>query len=462
VLIAATAGPATGAFESASRAGMGDVITCRNGRGSDANVAFRAIPTVYSQPHVIPLPLGLVQLAASPPVFDPDHPDFSASTIAGLFLNPPYDLRLTSPPNGDDAEIMVRVAEDEIILDLGSARSLVPEQGFEHGGRFATDLFNSRVGSATISVTPQVSARGRLALSEDFTSALREAAPLTSSGTYFFDENVEAQAAMAIGVTYARQVSGEPLVPEDEELTAPGDAEDELEFAGPSIESTTRPGLRVFVGGGVKYLLGLGYFGTDGRLDLIPTEPLLDPDDPTDVEFAAIVRTASPNGGLAGQGYSLDLGIAALYGEAWEMGLGVTDLAASMQWRGTIEQVVLEQSTGRLETTVIARGERFETRLTPQIMANLARHWGEGQRTTLATNIRHGVEGTSWHLGAQTHLNRFVLRGGTILDGQQKLQGTGGTGVRLGPVGFDLSLATVSANLAGDRALMLSTAIVLY
>lgn len=462
VLIAAAAGPVSGAFESAGRAGMGDVITCRNGRGSDANVAFRAIPTVYGQPQVIPIPLGLVQLAASPPVFDPDDPDFSAASIADLLLNPPYDLRLTSPPNGDDADITITVAEDEIVLDLGSAAGLVPEQGFEHGGRFATDVFNSRVGSATISVTPQVSAHGLLVLSDDFTSALRDATPLASNGTYFFDESVEAQAAMAIGVTYARQVSGEPLVPASDEDLRMGEGDDESASVQASVESTTRPGLRVFVGGGVKYLLGLGYFGTDGRLDLIPTEPLLDPDDATDVDFAALVRTASPAQGPAGQGYSLDLGVAALYGEDWEMGLGITDLVSSMKWRGDIEQVVLDPSTGVLERTTIARGQRFESRLTPQVLASLARHFGDRRRTTLATNIRLGVEGTSWHLGAETHVNRFVLRAGTILDGQQRFQGTGGAGVRLGPIGFDVSLASVSANFVGDRALMLSTALVLY
>lgn len=455
LLVAATLGamlaaggaarPARAAFETARRSAMGDVITLREGGGGGTNVAFRAVPAPLDRPRLIPLPLGLAQLAAQPPIFDVEDPNFSALALADrLLLNPPDDLRLTSPPTGEDATLEVHLAEDEIILDFGSAQDLVPSAAVENGGRFAADLVSARVAAVDFGVTPLVIETSRVALSDDLTAALREAVPLTSSSVYTLDTEVEALAALALGVSYARQIAGPTIIAE------PG-----LPFPEPV-------GFRLYAGGGAKLLLGAAYFANTTHAEVIPASPLLDPDDPTDVELKGNLVTSLPQSfGTAGQGVSFDLGLAALYGEAWEIGLGATDLAGWIRWRTDRDEIVVDESTGDVGAVRVAEDEPHTSHLAPQIALNVARHWDRG-RTTLAADVRRGIDGTSWHAGAERELGRYALRAGALVDAGGRLQGSLGGGVRLGRLGIDSALYTRSANLVGDRALMLGLSLAIH
>jgi hypothetical protein len=58
----------------------------------------------------------------------------------------------------------VHLAEDQIILDFGSAQDLVPGAPVENGGRFAADLVSARV-AAMDGVTPLVIETSRVTLS---------------------------------------------------------------------------------------------------------------------------------------------------------------------------------------------------------------------------------------------------------------------------------------------------------
>lgn len=461
-VLAASMGATRGAEANARRSAMGDVITVRDG-GSQANVAFRAIPSLSGQPRIIPLPIGLAQVAFAPPHFDPDNPDFSVVEIANLVLEPPLDLRLTSPSTGDQAGIEIHVAKDEIVLDLGDGKSLMPDDPFRRGGRFATDLFSSGIGFIEVGLAPLITARTRIDFSEDLYRALREAAPLSSTGVYTLEPEGEAQAAMALGVNVAAQVAGLPFAGADPDLDDAGDAEAvDLPLGdGRGRLGDARGGWRVYAGAGFKPLFGLAYFDHRGTIEVIPAEPLLDPNEPTDVIVHSIIRTAMPGSpGSIGQGFALDLGIAALYGSAWELGLGVSDLAGSIRWRTQVQEVTLDQATQELVSRTIAENEGYRSRLTPQTTVNLARHWG---RFTVATSAERGMAGTSGHLGVEHRLARlFAVRGGVELDGSGKLQGTGGGGVRFGPVGLDAALTTSSANLSEKRALLLGLSLALY
>ncbi len=438
-------GPARAAFETARRSAMADVITVSEGGGGGTNVAFRAIPAAPGEPRRIPLPLGLAQLAAQPPILDVDNPDFSALAIADrLVLNPPDDLRLTSPPTGEGSTITIHLAEDEIILDFGEAKRLVPGEAAESGGRFAADLFTARVAGIDFGVTPLVIERSRLELSDDLTAALRDAEPLTANGVYSLDEEMEAAAALALGLTYARQVAGPAIIVE------PG-----LPYPDPT-------GWRLYAGGGAKLLLGIAYFDNHARVDVLPTIPLLDPDDPTDVEIAGTVRTSIPGGGgSTGQGLAFDAGIAAVYEQAWEVGIGVADVGGWIRWRTAVDAIVVDDATGDLRTIPLARNEPYTQRLTPHVVLNVARHWGGGQ-TTVAADVRHGIEGMTGHLGTETHLGRYALRAGALVDEDGRVQASGGAGVRLGRIGIDSALYTRSANFVGDRALMLGVSLAIY
>lgn len=436
--------PAGAAFETARRSAMGDVITVREGGGGGTNVAFRAVPAPTDHPRLIPLPLGLAQLAAQPPIFDVESPDFSALALADrLILNPPDDLRLTSPPTGEDATIGVHLAADEIVLDFGSARDLVPSEPVENGGRFAADLVTTRVGGMDFGVTPLVIETSAVALSKDLTAALRDRVPLAATGVYTLDTEVEALAALALGVTYARQVAGSVIVAE------PG-----LPFPDP-------PGWRVYAGGGAKLLLGGAYFAWTARASVLPGSPLLDPDDPTAVDVSGALVTSVPQSfGSAGQGVSFDLGLAALHGQAWEMGLGATDVAGWIRWRANRDEVRVDED-GDLATIRVASAEDHTSRLTPQVALNVARHF-DRRRSTLAADVRRGVDGTSWHLGAERELGRYAVRAGALVDAGGRLQASAGGGVRIGRLGIDSALYTRSANLVGDRALMLGFSLAIH
>jgi hypothetical protein len=101
----------------------------------------------------------------------------------------------------------------------------------------------------------------------------------------------------------------------------------------PSLVSFLEPEGLALRGGGAKPS-SEHYFANTTHAEVIPASPLLDPDDPTDVELGGDLVTSLPQSfGTAGQGVSFDLGLAALYGEAWEIGLGATDLAGWIRWR---------------------------------------------------------------------------------------------------------------------------------
>src|SRR5438132_1476977 len=67
------------------RLAMGGVITSDRA-GSNANVAYGAVPHGEAGRHWIPIPLGLVQFAANHPSFDPHDSTFNAFDIANLLL----------------------------------------------------------------------------------------------------------------------------------------------------------------------------------------------------------------------------------------------------------------------------------------------------------------------------------------------------------------------------------------
>src|SRR5512134_1894546 len=86
----------------ARRLGMGGVVIPGCQELLALNVAYHSVP---ARPGVIgvvvPIPLGVVQLAQDPPSFDPDAPDFSVTRLANLALNPPFYLELAHPSDLD-------------------------------------------------------------------------------------------------------------------------------------------------------------------------------------------------------------------------------------------------------------------------------------------------------------------------------------------------------------------------
>ena len=71
VLALATAvDPALSQSFNARRMGMGGVVLPSGGSASDANVAYRAVPSGSARVSGFPLPIGLIALANDPPVLE--------------------------------------------------------------------------------------------------------------------------------------------------------------------------------------------------------------------------------------------------------------------------------------------------------------------------------------------------------------------------------------------------------
>ncbi len=427
-----------GAFvRDARQSAMGGVTMARPEGNPNANVAYRALPH-QSGPRIIPMPLGLVQLALAPPVFDTTDPDFSSAEILNLALNPPFDLRLNKVKARTEEPIAVHLAEDQVVIDLGDAVALIPDAG---GGRwgdlYSASLVSTGVGQFQVSMAPMLVGEARLSMSTDLREALRNAQPMRSSGDYTVDGDGEMAAAVAIGLTSARQVWG-----------------DALEAAA----DPTR-GWRVYTGATFKYLLGIGYAQTTADIDMVPGTPILSPVDPMEVNMVSDIRTSLPGRDGLGQGFAVDAGVLLKRGGDLDVGLGLQNLAGFIQWQTELQRLTFDDSTGETTTETLATAENYKSSLPVTANLSVARRFSD---ITLASDLRYGPGGPSWHVGAERTLGPYALRGGTSVDSHGNQQFSGGGGVRLGKVGVDMAVYTVNSSLSEDRALMLGGSISLF
>src|SRR5262245_31422448 len=82
----------------ARRLAMGGVVGPRDGALETANVAYRAVPPRPTDGgRVVPVPLGLVQLATQFPTLDASSESFDVLKITDTILHPPFFLELREP-----------------------------------------------------------------------------------------------------------------------------------------------------------------------------------------------------------------------------------------------------------------------------------------------------------------------------------------------------------------------------
>ena len=72
------------------------------------------------------------------------------------------------------------------------------------------------------------------------------------------------------------------------------------------------------------------------------------------------------------------------------------------------------------------------------------------------------METTQARLGAERWFHMLALRAGGRLDERGDLQGSAGLGLRTGPVGFDVALATHGRSFDSNRGLELGAGISFY
>jgi hypothetical protein len=142
-----------------------------------------------------------------------------------------------------------------------------------------------------------------------------------------------------------------------------------------------------------------------------------------------------------------------------EVGLGVNDIGTRIDWKVRESIAFNDPATGEYVQQVLAEDVGFTSEVPTTLTANAAMHLG---RWLVAGDVVRGVSSTQEHVGAEIWLRNLALRAGLQLDGQTTLQIAGGAGIRFGPVGVDLALATHSRTITRERAFELGAGIALY
>jgi len=463
VLVAALAGLLPGEagaqMLNARRLGMGGVATSDNGASRSANIAFRAVPKGEGYGS-IPLPLGLIQFAGDTPEFDPDDPDFNIFEILDLVSNPPLTLSL-SKPDEVSGDISIFVAQDSLLVDLDDVRRVIPEEAMKNGGVY--HLFGVGVGIKNFfaQVQPIVHVRNEFDLDSRLRAALRDAEPFVSDTRYGLTDDGVAQAAVAFQAGIALRAFHRPA-PGGEEEVAEGEksGDGDGDPPDPRAEDPRRNrSTSLYLGAAPKYLFGLAYGQVGGVGGITTGDTLFGSGDPVAFDMVARTRYAAVGeaGGM-GHGYGSDIG-AVFFWNNFELGIGVNDFGSVIAWDTTEKQHVYSDSLNEFVTTVQAVDEDFTSRIPPTTTVNVAKRMGP---TTVAADIVDNERYTGIHMGAETWLGMFALRGGAYRDSNGRWQVTGGTGVRFGGVGLDLAVATHRRNVEESVATELSASLTLY
>lgn len=431
----------------ARRLAMGGVVTSDNGAAAGANIAFRAVPKGAGYGS-IPLPIGLIQYAADHPTFDSNSPDFNVFEILDLAANPPLTLSLSKPATVS-SDVSVFVARDSLLLDLEDVRRAVPKDPMVLGGVYHLMGVSLGFRKAFVAISPLVHVRDRFDLDPKLRAALRDAQPFTTNTRYGLEDEGVAQAAIAFQAGLAFRALYVPA-PDGNE----GDQDD------PSADDPRRNGATaLYVGGAPKYLLGLAYGSAGGVGGITTGDTLFGESNPVAFDMDARTRDAAIGGdGGVGHGFGSDVG-GVLYWNNFEFGLGINDFGSQIDWSTTVKHHVYSDSLNQFTTTTIATGQSFTSRIPTTTTINVAKRMGP---TTIAADVVDGELHRQVHLGGETWRGPVAIRAGLYRDTGGRWQWTGGSGVRLGPVGLDLAVATQSRNIEQKRAAELSASLTLY
>ena len=159
VLVLAPLRPASAQLSfDARRVGMGGVSLSRDGNARRYNPAYRAVKNknqVAGAPKFsIPIPLGLIQFfkdhpinqLSHDPMFSPDSAAFNPIGLLDLVFNPPIFLEVKKAPTPTN-DVAFTIGRNQLIVDLGASRVLIPEQDFGLGS--TSRLFASRTNACS-------------------------------------------------------------------------------------------------------------------------------------------------------------------------------------------------------------------------------------------------------------------------------------------------------------------------
>lgn len=389
------------------------------------NVAYQSMPARrMGSAFVVPIPLGLAQLAANFPTFDPEDENFSVTRIANTALNPPFFLELGSPSRLD-GDISIFVARNEFSVDFEDAQNLLPQTPLDMGTVWAPPVAALRVQRMRAYVGPFMLMEGQLTFDDALHGVMAHGEPLLPNSTY----PVRAAGESGVGMTMAFGVSSQ-------------------------VTRGVHPGDGLYAGAYMKYLLGFAMGMGETRFALATGDTIFGAGNPLRVDYDADYRYA--NLGSVGNGIGFDAGVGYRMGDL-DFGFGLRDIGTHIFWgKTTLERAFVNEATNEIETTVVERGTSWTQKLPTQATFNVA--W-TGPRTTFAGDISSSRFGTELHLGAERIAGPVALRTGLSTDSSVRLQYAAGVGLGFARVWLDIALATHNRSFTSERGLTLGTSL---
>jgi hypothetical protein len=431
----------------ARRIGMGGVSLGRDGSARRYNPAYRAVKNRSGNgpgqaKATIPIPLGLITFFqdhppgrwSKDPMFNPDSAAFNPVELMNLVLNPPvyYQLKEVRTPTND---VEFTVGKNQLILNLGQARVLVPEQRFGLGANGRLLDLGYGVGPVHFGVMGFINYEIEFALDTALRRVLRDTIPVQPDSTYTILTDALAQTGFMPTISFSQR------------LTHGGGA------AG--ADSTERADDGIYVGGALHYYFGATYARGVGPAGFTVGNPIFGTS-PV-VLFNGVAQTSNKP---FGKGIGGDVGLAWISGP-FEVGIGVNDIGAELTWSDTkIQRVQYDAAGDSISVTTIDPHAETKTKLPISYLANAAIQMGTG--TTVGGDVFNAGRHTVIHVGVEQRWGLFALRGGVARDQRKKMQFGFGAGIRMGAFGLDAGVFTHSNTLSEERAMTLATSISVY
>jgi hypothetical protein len=420
---------------------MGGVLLSEVSQSSTQNVAYRAVPRAtggLGGYRSIPLPLGLIQVLANPPETDSDNPNFNVFEIAQLIARTPYTLQLVKPEELS-SDIIVDVAQNSLAVDLGTLQNMFPDRDLRFGTTFASPNLEFGTKNFFAGVRPQIEARNTMRLDPTLQAALGEADPFLPNTAYGARDDARAQGALAFMVGTAL-----PIVPP----------------VGAPDGDPRKGGVGLYAGVRAKYLRGVALWQAAGRAQFATGDTIFGSSTPLTAEYDVDVRQTPDPGFDAGQGVAADAGFV-LFVDKIEIGLGVNDIGATIEWEATdLDHYSYDTTTNTNVSTPVDRGTKFKSQFPVTGSLNLA--YRSGLLTVAGTLDRTANARWIPRAGAELWVGPTPLRGGVYLDSYRLLQFTAGSGIKFGKLGLDVALATQSRGITTQRGLELAASLAIY
>jgi hypothetical protein len=427
----AAPGPATAQSFDARSMGMGGVQVPGGGQwSSSSNVAYRGVPQAAGTHTEIPLPLGLIPVLADPPQLDPDKPDFNVYELANLLYRVPWNLQLISPKTPSN-DISVAIGQNQLAVDLGDLSDIFPKDHTRNAGIIGSPAPSVGMRGAFVGLQPLIHYDNDMHFSPALRGVLVDGQEVQTNTQYSAYDQAVGQFAGGLQLGW----SG-PLVRRGDD---PRDVRNSALYAGARL----------------KVLRGI-YYGSADNVATISTSDSLFGSNPADLRYSAFTRDAKPGDGRWSEG--LDLGFV-YFRRGFELGVGVNDVHTRLRWKVRETAVYTDTVTDDIVQQTLRRDVAFTSYVPTTVSVNAATRAG---RWLLAADVRRGVQTTTAHVGGETWWRGTALRCGAGLDNEHTLQFGGGAGLRFGPVGLDLALATHSRNLSHERGLELGAGLALY